>query len=81
VQGVGFRYFTLEAGHALGLTGWVRNLRDGRVEVLAEGPLESVNRMLAILRRGPTSAMVADVDVEFTKATGEFDGFRVGYTS
>jgi len=81
VQGVGFRYFTLEAGHALGLTGWVRNLRDRRVEVLAEGPLESVNRLLAILRRGPVSSQVTDVAYEFTEASGEFDGFRVGYTS
>lgn len=81
VQGVGFRYFTLEAGHTLGLTGWVRNRRDGRVEVLAEGSLESLNRMLAILRRGPTSSQVTDVDYEFTEAKGEFDGFRVGYTN
>ena len=81
VHGVGFRYFTLETGHTLGLTGWVRNLRDGRVEVLAEGELESVNRMLAILRRGPASSQVTDVRYEFTGATGEFAGFRVGYTS
>jgi len=81
VQGVGFRYFTLDAAHALGLTGWVRNLRDGRVEVIAEGALEDLNRLLAVLRKGPVSGEVADVDYEFTGATGEYEGFRVGYTS
>ena len=79
VQGVGFRYFTLDAAHALGLTGWVRNLRDRRVEVMAEGTLDDLNRLLAVLRRGPVSGEVADVDYEFTQAKGEFDGFRVGY--
>ncbi len=81
VPGVGFRYFTLDAAHALGLTGWVRNLRDGRVEVLAEGALEDLNRLLAVLRKGPVSGEVTDVAYEFTGATGEFEGFRVGYTS
>jgi len=81
VQGVGFRYFTLDAAHTLGLTGWVRNLRDGRVEVIAEGALEDLNRLLAMLRRGPVSGKVTDVDYEFTGAKGEFTGFRVGYTN
>ena len=81
VQGVGFRYFTLDAAHALSLTGWVRNLRDRRVEVIAEGALEDLNRLLVILRKGPASGEVTDVDYEFTQAKGEFDGFRVGYTS
>jgi len=49
------------------------------VEVIAEGALEDLNRLLAVLRKGPVSSQVTDVDVEFMEATGEFAGFRVGY--
>jgi acylphosphatase len=80
VQGVGFRYHTLQTAQELELTGWVRNLRDGRVEVLAEGAHEDLNRLLVALRKGPISADVQDVDYEFTEAKGEFEGFRVRYT-
>ena len=51
VQGVGFRYFVLRSAQKLGLTGWVRNRYDGRVEVMAEGTLTSLNRLLQELRR------------------------------
>lgn len=54
----------------LELNGWVRNLYDGRVEVTAEGVQENLNRLLAALRRGPLSAEVTDVDVEFSSARG-----------
>ncbi len=80
VQGVGFRYHALQAAQEGGLTGWVRNLRDGRVEVLAEGAHEALNRLLAELRKGPISADVQDVDYEFTEGKGEFEAFRVRYT-
>ena len=77
VQGVGFRYFTLRTALDCNLTGWVRNRWDGRVEVLAEGSLEDLNRLLAALRRGPMSAEVRDVKVEFSEPQGEFDRFQV----
>ncbi len=80
VQGVSFRYFVLQSAEGLDLTGWVRNLRDGRVEVLAEGAHEDLSRLLAALRKGPISADVRDVDVEFKEGKGEFEGFRVRYT-
>jgi acylphosphatase len=80
VQGVGFRYFVLQSAEGLDLTGWVRNLRDGRVEVMAEGAHEDLNRLLVALRKGPISADVRDVDYEFTEGKGEFEGFRVRYT-
>jgi acylphosphatase len=80
VQGVGFRYFVLQSVEGLDLTGWVRNLYDGWVEVLAEGAHEDLNRLLVALRKGPISADVQDVDYEFTEAKGEFEGFRVRYT-
>jgi acylphosphatase len=59
------------------LTGWVRNRWDGRVEVLAEGSLEDLNRFLAALRKGPASAEVRDVNYEFSASKGEFERFQV----
>lgn len=81
VQGVGFRYFTRQTAHEHRLTGWVRNLRDGRVEVLAEGGHEDLDQLLVRLRKGPISAEVNDIDYEFDQALGEFEAFLVRYTS
>jgi len=58
VQGVGFRYFAQRAAAELGLTGYVRNLDDGRVEIYAAGPVEKLSEMAGRLRRGPTWADV-----------------------
>jgi acylphosphatase len=81
VQGVGFRYHTLKSAQKYGLKGWVRNLYDGRVEVLAEGEHQDLNLLLADLRKGPVSSDVNDVDYEFTEATGKFDRFYVRNTA
>jgi acylphosphatase len=76
VQGVGFRFFVLEQAAALGLSGYTRNLSNGEtVEVVAEGPLPSLEALLAQLRRGPPLARVERVDVSWAAATGEYDGF------
>ena len=63
VQGVGFRWFVVEEAQALGLRGHVRNLRDGQVEVVAEGPLSGLNDLEQVLRLGPRSARVTAVEV------------------
>ncbi len=63
VQGVGFRFFAVDVAEELGITGWVKNLSDGRVEVRAHGPRQSVDVMIKRLRQGPSSASVSDVDV------------------
>jgi len=63
VQGVGFRYFAQEAALVEGLSGWVRNLPSGDVEVLAEGDAEAVERFSRQLARGPALARVDRVDV------------------
>lgn len=81
VQGVGFRYHTLKYAQEYGLKGWVRNLYDGRVEVLAEGEHKDLNLLLADLRKGPVSSDVNDVDYEFTEATSKFDRFYVRNTA
>jgi acylphosphatase len=64
VQGVGFRYFTQDAAERLHLAGYVRNLRDGRVEVYAIGTEEQLLRFLAALKKGPRGAMVHGVAEE-----------------
>jgi acylphosphatase len=80
VQGVGFRYFTLKSAKEKNLTGWVRNRRDGRVEVLAEGDQNRLNQLLADLRQGPISSDVEHVEVNFSEAVGEFKDFGVKST-
>jgi acylphosphatase len=65
VQGVFFRDFTRRRATALGLIGWVCNLRDGRVEALAEGEKEEILRLIADLRQGPPGARVTGLDVEW----------------
>jgi len=77
VQGVSFRWFVGEEAMRLGLRGWVRNRRDGRVEVLAEGERPSLTVLLEGLRRGPRFARVEGVDIDWTEASGEFSDFRI----
>ncbi len=62
VQGVGFRWFVREAARAAGLSGWVRNNRDGSVEIAAEGPADRLAALRAEVRRGPPGATVSAVD-------------------
>jgi acylphosphatase len=77
VQGVSFRWFVGEEAMRLGLRGWVRNRRDGRVEVLAEGERDALTALLEELRRGPRYARVEGVDIDWTEASGEFADFRI----
>lgn len=79
VQGVNFRYYTVRKAHLLGLTGWVANRWDGRVETVAEGPRRALEEFLAFLREGPPSAVVTGVVPRWEKATGEFSDFTVKY--
>lgn len=62
VQGVGFRWATVEQGRRLGLDGWARNLPDGSVEVVAAGAPELVERLIAWCGQGPPSARVSGLD-------------------
>jgi acylphosphatase len=64
VQGVGFRYYALDAARREGLTGTVRNLDDGRVEAVAEGESDSVVRFERALRQGPSRARVEHVQID-----------------
>jgi acylphosphatase len=77
VQGVYFRGTTQTLAEQLGLTGWAKNLPDGSVEVVAEGPRPALQELLAFLRQGPPGAYVTDVRVDWSAATGEFKFFEV----
>ncbi len=77
VQGVGFRFFVKNEAEGLNLTGWVRNKYDGRVEVLAEGPRDDLDIFLARLQRGPSSAYVSEVKVDWNPASEIFKRFNI----
>jgi acylphosphatase len=77
VQGVFFRDSAREKAEQLGLTGWVKNLPDGRVEALFEGPSERVREMVRWCEQGPAHAEVEDVDTEFEASEGDFTSFEV----
>ena len=74
VQGVGFRFYMERKARDLGVTGWVRNRRDGAVEAVVQGSSGAVEAMIAWARRGPPSAIVAEVRV--TDASGDFVAFE-----
>ncbi|HDH41612.1 MAG TPA: acylphosphatase [Candidatus Altiarchaeales archaeon] len=80
VQGVFFRSNTRNMAEKLDLTGWVRNLPDGRVEAVFEGEESDVKEMIEWCHKGPTYASVSDVEVKFDKPTGEFDRFEIRYS-
>src|SRR5215210_6974601 len=77
VQGVGFRWFVVRRASEYGLAGWVANQPDGSVRCVAEGPPEAVDRIEAILRRGPIGAIVDAVQAVRMPATGTFQGFTI----
>jgi acylphosphatase len=77
VQGVGFRYFAEEVAMREGVTGWVRNLPDGRVEAYVEGEAEAVTRVERALRRGPRSARVDAVEVDTPEPSGRYLDFTI----
>jgi acylphosphatase len=79
VQGVFFRAYTRETAQSLKLTGWVRNLPDGRVEAVFEGDDTHVQAMLEWCKEGPPHAIVKHVDTAEEPFTGEFRDFRITY--
>ncbi len=77
VQGVSFRYYTVEEARRLGVNGWVRNLADGRVEVEAEGDRPALEALLAWCRRGPPAAQVDDVEAAGSAFAGDLGAFSM----
>ena len=77
VQGVFYRDWTAQKAKALGLVGWVKNLEDGRVEAVFEGPRQKVSEIIENCREGSVLAKVEHVDALWEGATGEFSSFEI----
>jgi acylphosphatase len=77
VQGIFFRQFTKEHADGLGLTGFVRNLEDGTVEVVVEGEPDRIEQLAGFLRQGPEHAQIRNVSRKDKKWSGEFKDFKV----
>lgn len=77
VQGVGFRNFTRTRARRLGVTGWVRNERDGSVRLEAEGDREALDALVEAIQHGPRMAQVENVELDWSDATDAFEAFRV----
>jgi acylphosphatase len=77
VQGVSYRAFTADEAHGLGLTGWVRNLSDGNVELEAEGPAEAIDALLAWCAKGPPAARVTNVETKELSPSGSETTFGI----
>jgi len=78
VQGVGFRFSAEDVARDLGVTGWVRNTRDGRVEVIAEAEEEALKKFLEEINK-IFSRYIEDVDIKWLPATGAFVDFGIKF--
>lgn len=79
VQGVFFRATTRDTAQELGITGWVKNLSDGRVEAVAEGCSSDLEEFVEFCHEGPRRARVDDVEIQEEDHTGEFSSFSIRY--
>ena len=79
VQGVFYRAFTREVAHSLALDGWVKNLRDGRVETVLEGEKKVIQQAIQKFYAGPPGARVSNIDIQWEQYTGKEVGFSVRY--
>ncbi len=79
VQGVGYRFFVEEIAYELGIKGYVRNLFNGNVEVVAHGKEEDIKRFIARLRQGPSLAYIADIEIDWNYQTEDFADFTIRY--
>jgi len=79
VQGVGFRYWAVEQAKAFDIRGYVRNLRDGTVEAVLEGPAGEVERYAGLIGQGPRFGRVRHVEVINEEPRGGFDSFGVKF--
>jgi acylphosphatase len=80
VQGVFYRAFAREIARNLGLNGWVKNLRDGRVEAVFEGDKNVIERAIRECNAGPPGAKVLNIEVTWEAYTGDEEGFSVRYS-
>lgn len=79
VQGVFFRATTEQMANLLGVKGWVRNTKDGKVELIVEGEKEKLEELIKWLRRGPILARVDNLEIDWQEYKGEFEEFKIRY--
>ena len=79
VQGVFFRFTMQEVASGFDVTGWAKNLPDGKVEAALEGNKENVEKVVEWARHGPSGAVVKNVEVNWEEYTGEFKDFSIQY--
>ena len=79
VQGVAYRYSAVRQARSLSLAGWVKNLHDGRVELMIEGEEGAVRQMLDWCYHGPRSARVTEVQAEARPYSGKYTGFELRF--
>jgi acylphosphatase len=77
VQGVSFRWYTRDKAEELGISGWVRNMPDGSVELVAEAGKELLNEFVEWCKSGPSLARVDEVSQRWEEGSGEFDKFSI----
>jgi acylphosphatase len=77
VQGIGFRQFIRNNALGLGVSGWVRNLPDGRVEAVLQGGKEDIQKLIQLSRKGPFLAEVENVEVRWEKVNEKLEGFEI----
>lgn len=77
VQGVGFRWFVVRTATRLSLSGWTANEPDGSVRVVAEGPVQALDELLARLKQGPAGASIETVDAQRSPAQGTLGAFTI----
>ncbi len=79
VQGVGFRLTAEETAREFGVVGWVKNIRDGRVELVVEGEKQALADFLSAIRTGPMRNFIRQVEVTWNTPTDDFDDFEIHY--
>ncbi|MFO7891343.1 MAG: acylphosphatase [bacterium] len=79
VQGVGYRFFVSRTARKMNLTGWVKNLPNGEVEIEVEGPKGLIESLIKELPSGNPSAVVRNVEVDWQKPTGRYDDFDITF--
>ena len=77
VQGVGFRRFIRSKARLLGLTGWVKNLSDGRVEVLVQGTKEDIQKLITICEKGTFFSEIKSVQIEWEEKQEKYQTFEI----
>jgi acylphosphatase len=79
VQGIGFRYTSKDIAMRLGLKGWVKNLEDGRVEIIAEGKEKDINGFLDNISKSQLARYIKNTELSWDSPTGEFNGFDINF--